>query len=454
MQDAARTACVSHFFLRSWRSHPNLTFTNETMCWKRNLKTVGPDIIRDHNNKIDRALMKHSGPGVKKFRLEYFVPRDAEPYHRLNSWLQIAVTPMIEELDLVVWRKEEMFGLQKRNKKPTFSFPCTLLSDRCRDSIQNIRLANCVLRPTCQLGLRSLKTLDLHNVYITGDELGCLLSNSFALEQLKLVLCHDIIHLEIPCLLQRFSFLEVLACSSLEVIQNKAPNLSRFWLTGNQVQISLGDSLNVKNLKLDHSCSISYAIDTLPSGVPNLETLTINSTREIANAPMASSKFLHLKVLCINIFGSNFHRDYDYLSFVSFFDASPSLETFRLYVGRQFNYDSFEGDSSSLRRIPEHRHGNLKSVKITGFCPQKSMLELTRHILQNAASLERLTLDASPVNYWCSGNILGSRCFPMQTAYIREAHKSILAVRTYIESKVPSKVKLNVLEPCSRCHPL
>ena len=132
-----------------------------------------------------------------------------------------------------------------------------------------------------------------------------------------------------------------------------------------------------------------------------------------------------------------------------------NILAFYLQVGRQFNYDSFEGDSSSLRRIPEHRHGNLKSVKITGFCPQKSMLELTRHILQNATSLERLTLDAGPVNYRCSGNILSSRkCFPMETVYRREAHKSTLAVRTYIESKVPSKVKLNVLEPCSQCQAL
>ncbi|XP_048552293.1 F-box/FBD/LRR-repeat protein At1g13570-like isoform X2 [Triticum urartu] len=454
MKDAARTACVSHSFLCSWRSHPNLTLTNETMCPKTNLKTVGPNVITDHNNKIGRVLMNHSGAGVKTFRLEYFVPCDAESYHCLDNWLQIAVTPMIEELDLVVWPKEATFSSQKRKEAAMFNFPCTLLSDMCRDSIWNLRLVNCALHPSFQLGFRSLKRLDLHNVHITGDELGSLLSSSFALEWLKLVYCDDIVRLEIPCLLQRFRFLEVFACSGLEVIENKAPNISRFWFTGKEVQIALGESLKVKNLKLDHSCSISYAINTLPSSVPNLEKLTINSGREVVNAPMAPIKFLHLKVLSINFFGSYFHRDYDYLSFVSFFDASPSLETFRLYVGRQSTYDSFEGDSSSLRRITERCHGKLKSVKITGFCPQKSMLELTCHILENAVSLRHLTLDASPVNYRCFGNISRGKCFPMETTYIREAHKSILAVRTYIEGRVPSKVKFNVLEPCSRCHAL
>ena len=59
----------------------------------------------------------------------------------------------------------------------------------------------------------------------------------------------------------------------------------------------------------------------------------------------------------------------------------------------QSKYDWFEGDPSSLRQMSEHRHRNLKSVKISSFCPQKSMLELARHILENATSLERLTLD-------------------------------------------------------------
>ncbi|EEC84363.1 hypothetical protein OsI_30893 [Oryza sativa Indica Group] len=33
-----------------------------------------------------------------------------------------------------------------------------------------------------------------------------------------------------------------------------------------------------------------------------------------------------------------------------------------------------------------------------------------------------------------------------------EASKALFAIRTYIEGKVPSTVRLNVVEPCSRCH--
>ena len=60
IQDAARAACVSRSFLHSWRCHPNLTFTNETMCPKEDLKAAGSNaIIRDYN-KIDRVLRNRS----------------------------------------------------------------------------------------------------------------------------------------------------------------------------------------------------------------------------------------------------------------------------------------------------------------------------------------------------------------------------------------------------------
>ncbi|KAM0867684.1 hypothetical protein ACQ4PT_041826 [Festuca glaucescens] len=445
MQDAARLGCVSHSFLQSWRCYPNLTFTNKTMCSKENLRngTVGWNVIRDYTHKIDCVLANHSGAGVRKFKLEYYAPCDAVSCHQLNSWLKMAVTPGIEELDFTLFSKEA-----------PFDFPCKLLSDQSQHSIQHLRLLNCGLHPTFQLGLRSLKMLQMCTVRITDDELGCLLSNSFALEHLQLLHCDDIIHLEIPSLLQRLKFLEVFECSNLHVIENKAPNISRFRFGGYEVQLSLGESLKVKNMMLHHSCAISYAVENLPSCVPNLLSLTIYSSCEKIDVPVVSSKFLHLKFLSILIFGGYFNRDYDYLSLVSYFDAAPSLEKFVLYVKRQSKYESFQGDTSSLRRMPDHCHKKLKSVEITGFCPQKSMVELTCHILKNVRSLKSLTLDPSPVNNRCSGNILDKGCPPLETAYIREAHRTILAIRTYIEGEVPPTVTLSVLEPCARCHAL
>ena len=53
---------------------------------------------------------------------------------------------------------------------------------------------------------------------------------------------------------------------------------------------------------------------------------------QIVDAPIVPSKFLHLKMLSIHIHKWSLGREYDFLSLVSFLDASPSLETFSLSV--------------------------------------------------------------------------------------------------------------------------
>jgi hypothetical protein len=200
---------------------------------------------------------------------------------------------------------------------------------------------------------------------------------------------------------------------------------------------------------------------------------------QIVNAPMVTNKFLHLKELNISIRGWSSNPEYDFLSLASFLDASPFLEIFALFVSTyssckaHFNnrggiinseenlffqlsvackYDLIVGDPSSLRQMPGHRHDKLKTVKIVGFCPQKSLVELTRHILESSTSLIFLILDTILVHHRCSGDISGRKCSVLNRAYISEAYKSIEAVKLYIEEKVPPTVLLDVLEPCKRCH--
>ncbi|PNT61892.1 hypothetical protein BRADI_5g22520v3 [Brachypodium distachyon] len=115
------------------------------------------------------------------------------------------------------------------------------------------------------------------------------------------------------------------------------------------------------------------------------------------STPTLPSKFVHLKYLRFTL-----HEDeaispaYDYLSLVSFLEASPCLETFIFQVIQQgMKHDSIIGDSSHLRQLPEHRHDKLKSVAIGGFCSAKSLVELTCHIVENATSLEFLLLDTT-----------------------------------------------------------
>ncbi|KAF8685350.1 hypothetical protein HU200_043972 [Digitaria exilis] len=394
LRDAARVACLSHAFLRSWRCYPNLTFNEEGLRPYRG----------DYRDVVDSVMRNHSGIGVKILELQPFFIA----YHNLNSWLQVAVKPGIEELTLMlcdwIFRK-------------TYKFPLSLFSDGVRSSIRCLELGFCTFHPTAELGpLRSLTSLHLSSVRIRGDELQGLLSNSLALETLELDECHRIVCLIIPSKLQRFSRLRIFGCGRLKLIESKAPNLSTLDISG-QAKLSLGEALQMKTLSMLHSDVICYARTELPSIMPNLDALKLSSIDEVVNTPMLPTKFLYLKHLTIYL-GSG-PSPYDYFSLVSFLEASPSLETLSLDVSKKpMDNETIFGQSPHLRQMTENQHCYLKNVKITG----------------------------------CSDSGFG-QCGSFGKS-LREARRALRAIRTYIEDKVPTRVKLTVVGPCSRCHKL
>jgi hypothetical protein len=217
-------------------------------------------------------MKNHYASGIKTFKLEHYGSRFYTS--KLNSWLQIAVTPVIEELEL---------SLPTVLQAQLYNFPCALLfAGNVGSSIQNLQLAGCAFRPVAGLGC--LTRLYLSKVIITGDELRCLLSNSFALKELSLNNCSEIICLRIPCMLRRLSNLTVVDCRALDVIENEAPNLCTVLIDTDIVHNSIGDSLQVKHLEM--SCSIEFnivhhACVKLPASMPNLETLIISSAGEV-----------------------------------------------------------------------------------------------------------------------------------------------------------------------------
>lgn len=271
--DSARSACVSRKFLCSWRCHPKLTFTEEILGLKQNAYRKS-DRTKSFVSTVNRILKHHSGVGVKSLKIVVGGQLNVDTC-RFNSWLQNSITPGIEEVILVPPTKHNA----------EYNFPCSLLLDGRGNSIRYLRLTGCAFRPPVGFDcLRSLTKLHLNLVRVTGDELECLISRSFVLEQLELHSCMDIVCLKIPFWLDRLSSLTVSSCVKLQMIESRAPNLSTVELYGDGVQLLLGESSRVKNLDLSFSMElncVSYAITKLPSVVPYLETLTLYSGSEV-----------------------------------------------------------------------------------------------------------------------------------------------------------------------------
>ncbi|PUZ71935.1 hypothetical protein GQ55_2G353400 [Panicum hallii var. hallii] len=350
-----------------------------------------PNLDFNFSSKVDHILRKHSGIGVKKLKIHMFKFCNAKDSCYLDSWLQTAL----------------------------------------------------FLHPISELGcLRTLTRPHLSHVFIKEGELRSLLSSSLALDQFEIMYCGGIVCLKVPCMLQRLSQLMVFECSRLRVIDCEAPNISSFSFTGgHRVKLSLGETLQMKNLHMSFSGAVRYTRVELPSSMPNLETATIHSRSEIADTPMLHSKYVHLKNLSIALIAVTFPPTYDYFSLAS-------LETFLLDVSCRYSYYP-----SDLRQMREQHHHKLKSVEILGFTSSKSLIELACHAAENVTCLERLTLEAhqSPLRCYLTDHNC-SKCSTLPIDVLMEAQRALFAIRAYVEPKVPSAVKLDIVEPCRRCH--
>jgi hypothetical protein len=81
LYDAARVACLSRVFLRSWRCYPNLTFNDHVFRPVAHIYGGGPGDL------IDCIMRNHSGTGVKILNLRSFYTS----FDNLNNWLRVAV---------------------------------------------------------------------------------------------------------------------------------------------------------------------------------------------------------------------------------------------------------------------------------------------------------------------------------------------------------------------------
>jgi hypothetical protein len=87
----------------------------------------------------------------------------------------------------------------------------------------------------------------------------------------------------------------------LQVIESKALNVSSFDFDGEQVQLFLGEALQVKKIDISHSGVLLYARTMLPSSTPNLETLIIHSIGEVYTLKLKVSMDydMHIAVVII-----------------------------------------------------------------------------------------------------------------------------------------------------------
>ncbi|XBJ20163.1 hypothetical protein VPH35_011025 [Triticum aestivum] len=448
VQDAARAACVSRGLLHAWRCYSHLKLNEHTLgLADKTVEEQKTYIIK----KVDQILENHHNNRVKVETLKLRLVHGSYGHIKassLNRWLQITVKSGIKKLDLSI-------PLQIKKE---YNFPCAVLSDEAAaSSIKSLHLHGCAFTPTSSLGiLRRLTCLHLFSVRVTEEGLRFLLSKSPVLEKLDMYFCRGIVCLRIAFTLQQLKYLSLIHCTGLQSVQIDAPKLCSFRSDeiGILKEICLRNSSQLKNVDLS-SIFFSDARARLPSIIPNVESLILQSRQP--------SKFPYLKNLEIELHPATmpFPPSHDIFSLVSFLDASPVLDSFILPVEQDATTPdliSGEDDVYTKRKL-EYRHDHLRKVLITWFCPSRSLVELTIHILESTASLERLTLDLT-YGYdrrWgtvgrCPASTKNGLCLSMSKKDLAGARRGVEIAGQYIVGRVPTNVQFEVLGPCTQCH--
>ncbi|VAH07080.1 unnamed protein product [Triticum turgidum subsp. durum] len=392
LRDAARAACVSRRFLRSWKCFPNLTFNWKTLGL--NMQEGTPyDRAKKIVDRIYHILKNHSGIGVKILKLQVHSCSNVITANLLGIWLETAVKSGIVELAVDL----------PQDQSAKYDFPCSVLSCAA-SSIQSLAPSACAFRPTIIIDcFRNLKSLCLKLVLITEEELGCFFSCTISLEKLEVSQCNEITFLKIPSHLQQLCILRVFLCQKLQVVEIYAPKVATFMFCGPPTKISITNPSQLKIMTMDGSFyagMFHHALTKLHSITSNLHTLVLCSSREVS----------------------------------------------RHYLRPEPTSQKLDVDSWHIRKIPGFRHDKLKKASITGINSSKSLIELTCQILKNSSSLECLVLDTT------SGYGNSGICGNMDREAVMDALEGVKAIKRHVEGQVPDGVNVEVLKPCDRCH--
>lgn len=124
------------------------------------------------------------------------------------------------------------------------------------------------------------------------------------------------------------------------------------------------------------------------------------------------------------------------------------------YGALKLDLDVGDDNDKYLWRKLERQHDRLRQVDIAGFCASKSLVKLTTFILENAPSLERLTLD-SIYNYdgslgttsKCPTSTRISQFLSSRKTTLVGARRAVEVASRCIAGRVPSYVQFKVLDP-------
>ncbi|PIA32313.1 hypothetical protein AQUCO_04500131v1 [Aquilegia coerulea] len=353
---------------------------------------------------LDHSCVKDS------FRLRFYVEKEADRIdrwtdmaiaqtkdfaHHIDRWIEIAIAKRCQHFGIVLSHfviRREIY----RDGNLYYPFPCLFSSQEV--GLNFMGLKRCSVRSLDSSRFNSLVDLRLKNVHIDGDSIVSILSCCPDLEKLFLYNCYKLLNLKISGRSLKLKHLTILFCLDLEKIEVNAKNLIRLQYCGDCVEFVL---VNVPHLsdvifrtERGGSCgALTYARGKLSSDVPQLESLILSvvpiEEHKICRQLTLFANLKKLVLLVETCRGTLW-------GFIPLLQASPYLRKFELHL----NIWNNKGEEQGLMEKPsDFPHLHLKEITLSGFIGRPHDIEFAAYLLNNATTLERLTIFCKQLFY-------------------------------------------------------
>ncbi|KAF7066823.1 hypothetical protein CFC21_072758 [Triticum aestivum] len=383
---AVRTSAVSRQWRYLWTDCPKLSFDGDTLCGSNNygIRVYTLMFLRIVNRVLSQCCGKLVEELAIKIELNWML------VEHLDDWVRFAVSSRTKALVFDLAPEER----QLAGRDDRYRFPFELLDKDSVRHLQKIRLSFVDLQsPMHFSGFPKLRQLDLNLVNVNGKDIPYMLSNCRNLEWLSMVRCHLNGELKVYSPLPHLLYLKIVSCDVTSIAFD-AVNLATFEYKGMKVPIDLSKSSELVCADISFSAvTFELAINLLAKVLTNVKHLTLDTAckpPEIPHLMCYQCKFSQMTYLQLRLV---YVQEFDVLSLVSFLRSAPFIE--KLVLHFCLPDVCLVQESEPIRKLPECLYNNLKSLHITGFKSCAGQVEFLLHMVENAPTLEVLSVDQS-----------------------------------------------------------
>ncbi|KAM3751936.1 hypothetical protein ACB098_04G149700 [Castanea mollissima] len=237
--------------------------------------------------------------------------------------------------------------------------------------------------------IKSLTSLTLKYIRVTGELLEHFLSNCPLLERLHVDNSEDLVNLKIYGSSLKLKYLHIIHCLEFKSIEINSPNLESFGYVGNEIKLHVHSAPRLLDVRIGgmYSHPINYAFGSLSSYLYQLESLTLDVhcyTYDGVEFPefQTLTKLKHLKVTVVASDGSSL------LGLIPLIEAAPFLHKF------VFEFRLWEINfPKKARKVKKYPNEHLKEVEIVGFAGRAIDIQLVVYLLESAINLEKIIVN-------------------------------------------------------------